>query len=153
MESKRRIALGEQFHILDCQFIRFIFVSETKRLLLPEQILPESRLFPSKTCKRQSGCEDDLSFSLCPAVFDLLCQCCHSQQIIIIIGGLIFHKRLASGTADIIIPRILQHILHRIWLIVIPGQSCWETDMRGFHGIIAMVDSYNHRLTSLLFNF
>ena len=40
MESKRRIALGEQFHILDCQFIRFIFVSETKRLLLPEQILP-----------------------------------------------------------------------------------------------------------------
>ena len=65
--------------------------------------------------------KNNLFFVFRPPVPDLLCQCSHRQQIIIVIGSLVLHERLAAGTADIIMPRILQHVLHRIWLIVIPG--------------------------------
>ena len=60
-----------------------------------------------------------------------------------IICSLIFLKRLSLRSADIKFPLILQNILHGIWLILIYRQSCWETDMWSFCGIISMIDSDN----------
>lgn len=67
------------------------------------------------------------------------------QKIIIVIGSLTSHQRLPPGSAHIKFPIVLQNILHGIQLVIIPGQSCRETHMGSFDGIISMIDSYNDK--------
>lgn len=45
--------LGEQFHILNLDLILFLFILETKRPLLPKQILPDRLLFPAESCQQK----------------------------------------------------------------------------------------------------
>lgn len=125
--------LGEQLHILNLDLILFLFILETKRLLLPKQILPDRLLFPAESCQRKSGCKNNLCGTLSPSFLHLLCDRYHCQQIIIFIGGFIFYQCLASGTANIItvliLQNILQNILHSIRFILIACDSCWETHL------------------------
>ncbi len=145
MESQCRVTLWEQFYILNLDLIAFILVPETQRLLFPKQIFPETFFLPAKTCQWEAGCQNHICFPLSPAVADLLCNGCHCQKIIIVIGSLTSHQRLPPSSTHIKFPIVLQDILHGIRLIIVPGQSSRETHMGSFDGIISMIDSYNDK--------
>ena len=95
--------------------------------------------------QRKAGCQNHICFPFSPTVVNLLGNGCHGQKIIIVIRSLTSHQRLPSGSAHIKFSIVLQDILHGIRLIIIPSQSCRETHMRSFDGIISMVNSYNDK--------
>lgn len=145
VKSQGRVSLWEQFYILNPDLIALILVPETQRLLFPKQIFPETFFLPAKTCQWEAGCQNHICFPLSPVVADLLCNGCHCQKIIIVIGSLASHQRLPPSSTHIKFPIVLQDILHGIRLIIVPGQSSRETHMGSFDGIISMIDSYNDK--------
>lgn len=112
---------------------------------LSETDIPGTLFLPAKTCQWEAGCQNHICFPLSPAVADLLCNGCHCQKIIIVIGSLASHQRLPPSSTHIKFPIVLQDILHGIRLIIVPGQSSRETHMGSFDGIISMIDSYNDK--------
>ena len=111
VKRQGRISLREQFYIPYQNFICLIFKQKADGLLPAEQIFPEILLLPPESGKGKTCCKNHFHTLFCFPVLQFLRHHCHCQQIIIVVGGLIFHKRLPPRPAHIIFSPILQNIL------------------------------------------
>ena len=147
--QNRGIALREQRHLADDDGVFLSLIAVIYRSPIPEQIVPECIFLPSKAGKGQSGRQMDLCRRLRMTEGELLCDGGQRKKVVILRLCLILLERLASAAHHIEFSAVFQHILQRIWLMLICHQAGGIREMGRFHSGIAVVDTNNHGFAHL----
>ena len=80
---------------------------------------------------------------------EFLCNGCQREEVIILCLRFVLLKRLTSAAYHIEFSAVFQHVLQRIWLMLIRHQTGGKREMGRFHSGIAVVDTNNHGLSHL----
>ena len=143
------IALREQGHLADDDGVFLSLIAETHRFPIPEQIVPECVFLPPEAGEGQPGRQMDLCRRLRMTEGELLCNGRQREEVIILCLRFILLKRLTPAAHHIEFSAVFQHVLQRIWLMLIRHQTGGEREMGRFHSGIAVVNTNNHGLAHL----
>jgi len=143
------ITLREQRHLADGDRVFLSLIAETHRSPVPEQIVPECIFLPSEAGERQSGRQMDLCCRLRMTEGELLCDGCQRKEVVVLCLRFVLLKRLTPAAHHIEFSAVFQHVLQRIWLMLIRHQTGGEREMGRFHSGIAVVNTNNHGLAHL----
>ena len=79
----------------------------------------------------------------------LLCDSGQREEVIILCLRFVLLQRLTPAAHHIEFSAVFQHVLQRIWLMLIRHQTGGEREMGRFHSGIAVVNADNHGLAHL----
>ena len=147
MQSNGGIALWEQFHILDGDFVGNSFKLEAHRLGRTQKVFSEGLFLPAKSGQRQPGGNAHRTLRFSTSLFDFLGDGCKSKQVVIVVFHFVTQDRLSAGSADIKLPAEFQCVLQGVGFMGILCNTGWERKMPGFDCVIAMVDANVHGFT------
>ena len=143
------ITLREQGHLADSDGVFLSLIAKIYRFPIPEQIITECIFLPSKAGEGQSGRQMDLCRRLRMTEGELLCDGCQRKEVVVLCLRFILLKRLTPAAHHIEFSTVFQHVLQRIWLMLIRHQTGGEREMGRFHSGIAVVNTNNHGLAHL----
>ena len=141
------VALWEQFHVLDGDFVGDSFKLEAHRLGRTQKVFPEGLFLTAKSGQRQPGGNAHRTLCFSTSLFDFLGDGCKGKQVVIVVFHFVAQDRLSAGPADIKLPAEFQCVLQGVGFMGILCNTGWERKMPGFDCVIAMVDANVHGFT------
>ena len=144
------VALWEQFHILNGDFIGNSFKLKAHRteavcqLGRTQKVFPERLFLPAKSSQRQPGGNAHRTLCFSTSLFDFLGNGCKGKQVVIVVFHFVAQDRLSARPAHEKLPAVLQCVLQGVGFVGIFCNTGWERKMPGFDGVIAMVDANVH---------
>ena len=147
MQSNGGIALWEQFHILDGDFVGNSFKLEAHRLGRTQKVFSEGLFLPAKSGQRQPGGNAHRTLRFSTSLFDFLGDGCKSKQVVIVVFHFVtlgsavcrFRRHKTSRRIPVCFARCRVHgntLQYRL------GKK-----NAGFDCVIAMVDANVHGFT------